>query len=211
MTSKSTGSSIAGKGTLLGVQEGDTDAIAKVFKRSEDRLRRLLHAVIGEHRTFDPEDVLQDLFLTTYDNPGKLLGNVESGKHIWNRIAQKAVWASKDVLKKENAQKRGKGRVRGETAFEKCDQKDGHDTRRGIAEFAVTTDDPAQVLMNKEFLNSFLESFPDDKVRLIAILHMRGVENVRIAEIVEMSERSIRRYISVISKKIDVFFKDSIT
>jgi DNA-directed RNA polymerase specialized sigma24 family protein len=101
-----------------------------------------------------------------------------------------------DNFRRENAAKRGAGRVVSEANLER---KDDNSTRVGLAQLvADEAPRPQDIAEMSEQLTILMGLLPRDDLKQIARLHLEGWKNHQIAEELEISTRSVERKLALV-------------
>ena len=186
---------------IEGLRSGDSAAVAAVWDRLSPSLQLAAGRVLGGYRvrTVSGEDVVGIAFLNC-------LNRLQNGgyEEISNRLMLSALFQTavkrhaKDEAAKEFAEKRGGGRVRGESAFK---GKPG-ETTPGFDQINDGMATPDSVLETTELFVQGIEQLGDDE-RTAAILKVDGYSNREIATELDCSvptvERKLRRIREVFS------------
>ena len=186
---------------IEGLRTGESDAVAAVWDRLSPSLQLSAGRVLESYRirTISGEDVVGVAFLNC-------LNRLQSGgyEEISNRLMLSALFQTavkrqaRDEAAKEYAEKRGGGRVRGESAFK---GKPGKATP-GFDQLNGGMATPDSVLEATELFVQLTEQLSGDE-RTAAILKVDGYSNREIATELDCSvptvERKLRRVREVFS------------
>ncbi len=180
------------------LKQGDSDAARQLWDRYFDRLTRLASRRLGNasRRIADEEDVAIDVFqsLCNGAEQGRFtqLGNRED---LWKLLVAISGMKAVDQIRRETAQKRGSGDVRGHSIIDSPGETGlgaGFDRfldAEPTPEFLVTLDE------EKKRLFSLLA---DDSQREVARLRLEGFSNNEIADQLGIALRSVERKIKVV-------------
>jgi DNA-directed RNA polymerase specialized sigma24 family protein len=171
------------------LKEGDERASQKLWERCYRRLvelaRRKLHPF--PRRVADEEDVALDAF-------GSFCNGVAAGRFprlddrndLWQILGVLAGWKSRDLKKREQAARRGGGRLRGESVF-------GDPALAGIDGVAGDEPTPELAALAAEECERLLGQLNDPVLRRVALLKMEGYANDEIAEQLGCVARTVER------------------
>jgi len=143
-------------------------------------------------RESDEEDVaarvLNSLFQRIADGRQTPPKNREE---LWKLLVGMTRNKSAEAARHKLAQKRGQGRVRGESAFKvRGDDSSDHG---GIHNVADPASDPKTAFEEAQQLTGILASLNDSQLRQIALLKMAGHTDQEIAELIGCSLRTVER------------------
>lgn len=186
---------------LLELARGSEAAAQQIWERYYEKLvrlarRRLTHS---RRRERDEEDVALSAFnsfcrgaaggrfprLTDRDDLWKILVTLVSRK----AVAQ---------LRREHAEKRGGGRVRGDSIF---GSPDSSSMPAGIGAVMGTEPSPELALLVAEECEELLDRLGDDTLRRIALLKLEGHGNEEIAETIGRGVRTVEQKLARIRDK----------
>ncbi|HKD38454.1 MAG TPA: ECF-type sigma factor [Pirellulales bacterium] len=109
-------------------------------------------------------------------------------------ITARKVWTQ---MRRQGADKRGAGRVRGESVFQQRDGDDGV----GIEQVLSREPTPELACLVAENCNNMLDSLGDETLRQIALFKLEGYTNEEIAERLECVPRTVERKLERIRDK----------
>lgn len=182
------------------VQEGESFAAHQLWSRFIGQLinaaRKHLRSL--PRRAVDEEDVAISAFdaFLRGAKEGRFK-QLETREDLWAVLAMLTERKAVGVLRKELAEKRGAGQIRGESVFEQMlGQYSGH---VGIAQPHAPA--PSVVEAFTLEVRELLDALKDDKLREIALLKMEGYKNREIAERLDSSLRAIERKLQLIRSK----------
>ncbi len=110
---------------LHGIKAGDSADIQRLWNRYFERLVRLAGAKLPGHcrRAFDEEDVAISAFQSFCDRAGQgQFPQLNGRDDLWRLLATLTVRKAVLMMRHQNRQKRGGGRVLGESAFQGRDK-----------------------------------------------------------------------------------------
>jgi hypothetical protein len=178
------------------LKEGDPRAAQKIWERYFSRLVQLAQQKLQAfpRRAADEEDVALSAF-------NSFCAGVAAGRFpqlhdrndLWHILVVLAGWKVRDLKKREQAAKRGGGRLRGESVF---DQGPAAAADAGIGGVAGDEPTPEFAAIVTEEYQRLIEQLGDDTLRQIALLKLEGYTNEEIAErlgcVVRTVERKLR-------------------
>lgn len=182
------------------LQEGDPRAADKLWDRYFHRLVALARTRLGEtpRRVADEEDVAVSVFQSLCQRAeGGQFDQVRDRDDLWRLIATITARKVIDQQRADLAQKRGGGKVRGESIVARAGALDSM-TDPGMDMFSGDEPTPAFLTQLAEEYEVLLEQLGDETLRKVACWKMEGLENDEIAEELGRSERSVRRKLEII-------------
>jgi DNA-directed RNA polymerase specialized sigma24 family protein len=182
---------------LQQLRAGDSAAARALWDRYLTRLINLARCRLRgvPKRAFDEEDVAApafDAFLRgVADGRFKKLNNRED---LWQVLVMLSERRAIGLVRQERAEKRGRGKTRGESVFEQevC----GASAHPGLDQFV----DPDAAEVDQFTLNvrCLLEGLGDDLLRRIAMAKLEGFSNKEIAQQVGIGLRGVERKLQLI-------------
>jgi DNA-directed RNA polymerase specialized sigma24 family protein len=119
---------------------------------------------------------------------------LENRNDLWHLLMVITLRKVADQIKSRRAQRRGGGKVRGESAFVTDDSDEG----RGIEQAVGQEPSPAFAVAMAEQCEVLLRALPKDDLRSIALLKMEGYTNPQIAERLTCSLATVERKLALI-------------
>jgi len=187
---------------ISGLAVGDQDAAQALWEQYFAKLmqyarRKLRSAPL---RTFDEEDVaLSAMFSFCRGMEAGRFERVEGRDDLWKLLV--TITARKIYAQQRRAmtEKRGGGKVRGESVFQRYDS-DG-DMQTGMA--AILGNEPTPELANMlvESTQQYLDCLDDENLRQIAQLKLEGWTNDEIAKRQSCVRRTVERKLERIREK----------
>lgn len=187
---------------LSGLQEGDDTAIEHLWTHCFPRMVRYSRSRLPANlrRAFDEEDVALSAFKSFCKaaEAGKA-DEIADREELWKLLTCITARKASGYIRREKTQKRGGGKVRGESIFL---QKGNSQSRfaGGIeniakdSEAAGNSEDVADVAIG------FIEDLQDEHVRAVALLRLEGFTVEEIAERMECGKRTVERRLRLIRK-----------
>lgn len=180
------------------LKAGDETAATRVWNHFYDRLVRLVCRRLrgAPRRAADEEDVVLSAFETFFrrakDGQFPRLADRDDLWHLLVKITErKAI----NQIRNQARQKRGGGKVRGESAFVHTG---ASSTEPGIHQFAGSEPTPEFAAVVAEGFRHLVDQLPDDQLRQIALLKMEGYTNEEIATRVNRSLPTIERRLRLV-------------
>ena len=186
---------------IAGLKEGEAEAMQRLWARYSARLTELAQQRLqgAPKRAADEEDIAQSVFhaLCRGAVAGRL-ENISNRDELWWLLLSITKQKIVDHIRRENAEKRGAGRVRQET--ELCGPEDEGGTfsldnligEEPTGEFLAILGEEHQRL---------LHLLRDDRLRKIANARIEGYTNPEIAEELSISTRSVERKLQLIRNR----------
>lgn len=188
-----------------GLKAGDEEAARKLWDRYVQRLIAAARKRLGAApcRVADEEDVVIDVFDTLCRGAAqghfpKLTDREDLWKLLLVLTRQKAV----DQIRRNVRQKRGGGKVRGDSIF-------GDETLAGgFDQFLAADPTPEFLTMLAEEHERLLAKLRNDTLRQVALGRMAGESNDEIAGELNISTRAVERKFQLIRKKWSADLKE---
>ena len=178
---------------------GDEDAITNIVNQSMDRLRRSISNRLpaGLRRHTDEDDVAQSVmksFIRGLRQEGhfKRLNDTNDLWQILGMLTNKKLITH---LRRHHAQKRGAGKVRGDSMFQRPDEDSVAPGFESVPDQNIPVVDEFVQIEDLDQLLALLES---DVLKNIALLKLEGYEHVEIADRLDISVRSVGRKMQII-------------
>ena len=186
---------------IRGLRAGNIDAIDIVVDRYFERIVRAAETIIAKNkmRASDGDDVAASVFesLWRLSETGQLTEFlVPDAGTLWQMLLRMTRRKVIDHMRRENADKRGGGQTMGESAFQKAGR--SHCSINNVAQSGMT---PSELVEFHEAEQKLMESLKDDQMREIATLRLEGFLIEEIGKRVGISDRSVKRKLSLIREK----------
>jgi RNA polymerase sigma factor (sigma-70 family) len=178
---------------------GDTNFDA-LFQRFFPRAVRLTKQVLhGAHpRAADEEDIalsaLKSLCLAILQ--GRIAG-AQSDEDLWRLVRWIARRKAIDYMRREKRQKRGAGKIHGESVFHNVESVDGE---LGLEQVPDQRISGAQRIMLEEERKHLFEELEDETLRQVATWKIEGFTNDEIAKRLGVCTRTVERKLKLIRK-----------
>lgn len=182
---------------LDGLKAGDDADIRRLWDRYFQQLVTIAGKKLPGHarREYDEEDVALSAFHSFCDRVGRgQFPDLSDRDDLWRLLvvitARKAIMS----IRHKTRQKRGGGRVLGESVF--MDGADGD--CEGIAGFLGREPTPEFAAQFAEDVERMLADLGDDTLRTIAVLKLEGHSSDEIANRIGTSKRTVDRKLNLI-------------
>ena len=183
---------------LEGMQKGEDWAFDMFFKKHYDRLVRFAKKKIGTFplRTLDEEDVamtaMNSLFNCLRENRLEAQSSIELWQMLISIMKRKLI----NLREKHFAQKRGGGKVRGDSIWEQSGEDNMFHEQPDMRSDIL----PGAQLELLETTDILFQQLPDDKLRQIARLLLEGYRTEDIANELNCVRRTVERKVAQIRK-----------
>jgi RNA polymerase sigma factor (sigma-70 family) len=180
---------------------GDLDAFEKIWQHYFEELLEVARGVMRQRKRWsivDEDDIVQNALLSVCRGfpKNKSYENVNSRESLWPILVAITKFKVADNFRRENAAKRGAGRVVSEANLERNAD---NSSRIGLAQ--LVSDDapkPQDIAEMSEQLTLLMGLLPRDDLKQIARLHLEGWKNNEIAEELQISTRSVERKLALV-------------
>jgi DNA-directed RNA polymerase specialized sigma24 family protein len=182
---------------LKGVKAGDNADIQRLWDRYFRRLIRLAGAKLPAHcrRSFDEEDVALSAFQSFCDRAGRgQFPQLSDREDLWRLLATITVRKALDSIRRQTRQKRGGGRVLGESAMLMGDDP----TNEALTEVLSKEPRPEEIAQFADDYRCFLAKLQDPVLLSIALSRLEGQSTREIAASKGVSTKTIERKLQLI-------------
>jgi DNA-directed RNA polymerase specialized sigma24 family protein len=182
---------------LDGIKSGDDIDIQRLWDRYFQRLVRLAGAKLPTHcrRAFDEEDVALSAFQSFCDRAGRgqfpQLGDRDD---LWRLLATITARKALERMRHQTRQKRGGGRILGESALLARQDADGE----GLGEILGREPAPEDAAQFADDYQRFLTRLQDPTLRSIALRRLEGQTAGQIAAAIRVSTKTVERKLHLI-------------
>jgi DNA-directed RNA polymerase specialized sigma24 family protein len=186
---------------LAQLQAGDRGAAQKIWQRYYARLVGLARARLRTlpRRAADEEDVA----LSAFDS---FCRGVEQGRfpdlhdrnNLWAVLATLTHHSAESLRQHEHRQKRGGGKVRGDSALAAPAESDGAE---GFARFAGREPTPDDVAAVTDLTEHLLGLLSNPLHRRVAVMNLEGYSDAEIAAAVGYAECTVERWLRLIRSR----------
>jgi DNA-directed RNA polymerase specialized sigma24 family protein len=183
---------------LEGLRAGDADDIQRLWDRYFHGLVRVAGARMrgGARRDYDEEDVALSAFHSLCDRVGHgQFPQLADRDDLWRLLVTITARKVIGAVRHQTRQKRGGGRVVGESAVMGADGLD-----EGMAQFLGREPTPEAAAQFTEDYERLLARLDDETLRTIALRKLEGHTNEAIADELGTSPRTVDRKLNLIRK-----------
>ncbi len=181
---------------LEGLKAGEAAGIDRLWDRYFHRLVGLAGARLLSHarRDYDEEDIALSAFHSFCDRVGRgQFPQLNDRNDLWRLLATITARKAIQRIREQNRQKRGGGRVLGESAVVSPGAVD-----EGMAQFLGREPEPGEAAEFNDDLDRLLGALGDPKLRTIALRKLEGYSSAEIAVQLGISARSVDRKLELI-------------
>jgi DNA-directed RNA polymerase specialized sigma24 family protein len=182
---------------ISGVKSGDETDIGQLWDHFFRRLVRLAGSKLPSHcrRSFDEEDVALSAFQSFCDGAGRgQFPQLNDREDLWNLLATLTIRKAIMTIRHQSRQKRGGGRVLGESALKPSHERDGE----RLAEFLSREPTPDEVACFSDQYHNLLSKLGDPVLITIAVRKLEGFTSEEIAGELGIASRTIDRKLRLI-------------
>jgi DNA-directed RNA polymerase specialized sigma24 family protein len=180
-----------------GIKAGDGTDIQRLWDRYFERLVRLASSRLPAHgrRSFDEEDVALSAFQSFCDRAGRgQFPQLSDRDDLWRLLGTITVRKALNTIRHQNRQKRGGGRVLGESALHAGEDADGE----GLAEVLDREPTPEEVARFADDYRHLLARLRAPSLRSVALQRLEGLSTREIAESLNVSTKTVERKLQLI-------------
>lgn len=184
------------------LEAGDDQATAELFGHCFPKLLRYARGRLpGKfRRVLDEEDVALSAFESLCRGARRgAYGDIHSRDELWRLLACITARKATRQIRYETREKRGGGRVRGNSIFAAKEPKDASDNN-GLEQVAGTQSSPEAIAEMSDECQRLLDALEDPNLQTIALLRLEGYSVAEIAERIGCAKRSAERRLSLIRK-----------
>lgn len=186
---------------IISLRHGSSRAAQEIWERYYGQLMRIANQRLGDvrRRAADEEDVVQEAFASFFRSvQAGRFPQLDDRDDLWQILLMLTDRRAKDRMRKELAEIRGGGDVRGESVFLRAgeDSSDGPGLNR--VEGYEPTPETVDALL--DFLRARWGTFQDETLSEIALDKLQGYSNTEIAEKHSMALRSVERKLQLIRR-----------
>lgn len=190
---------------LNGLKAGHADAAQKLWERYVEQIVRVANRRLGgrPRRAADEQDIAQEAFANFFRSvEAGRFPQLDDRNDLWQVLVLLTDRTANRLLRRELAEKRGAGKVQGESAFS-GGQSGSAASSFGIAQQADAEPSPESVTALIRALESSLEKLPDESMRQIALDKLQGYTDKEIAVRRGIALRSVERKLSIIRRILE--------
>jgi DNA-directed RNA polymerase specialized sigma24 family protein len=186
---------------LQGVKAGDSADIERLWNGYFQRLVRLAGAKLPGHcrRAFDEEDVAISAFQSFCHRAGRgEFPQLNGRDDLWRLLAMLTVRKAAGTMRDQTRQKRGGGRVLGESAFGVGARDGKTETCSGISTILSREPTPDDAARFADAFDQLFARLADQTLRTIALRKLKGDTVEEVAASLGTSTRTIDRKLRLI-------------
>lgn len=190
---------------LHGLKAGHADAAQKLWERYVEQVVRVANRRLGgrARRAADEQDIAQEAFASFFRSvEAGRFPQLDDRNDLWQVLVLLTDRTANKLLRHELAEKRGAGKVQGESAFAGGLSESAANSF-GIAQQADTEPSPESVTALIRALESSFEKLPDEVMRQIALDKLQGYTDKEIAARRGIALRSVERKLSIIRRILE--------
>lgn len=183
------------------LKRGDSLAAQKLWERYVDQLARLARKHLGQtpRRVADEEDVALAAFASFCEAAkARRFAKLDDRDDLWQVLLMLTERKAIDQIRRERAQKRGGGDVRGESALEGGDS--GESGPPGLGRVVDTQPTPEFAALAAEQLERLFRALKNPKLERIALDKMAGYTNQEIADRLGTNLTDVERKLRLIRR-----------
>jgi DNA-directed RNA polymerase specialized sigma24 family protein len=184
-----------------GLKGGDQEAARKLWEGYFGKLARLVRGKLPDHtrRAFDEEDVALSAFKSFCAGVAEdRFPQLHDRDNLWAVLLVIGVRKAQTYLERHNRQKRGGGKVRGESVF----LRPGANGSEPVGLDALVSEEPTPAFAAQvtEECQRLLDSLGGDALRGVAVLKMQGHTIDEIAARTGTTKRAVQRRLEIIRR-----------
>ena len=183
------------------IREGDSLAVQAVWERYFPELVRLAREKLRgtPRRVADEEDIAASVMESLFRAAKKGRFSDLANRHdLWRLLLGMTARKVVDLKRRETRQRRGGGRVKGESVFGGTDSSSEY---AGLAEIIGDAPTPEFAAMVAEECQRLLKLLDEPDLETLAVAKMEGYTNEEIAKRLGCSVRTVERRLRLIRKK----------
>jgi RNA polymerase sigma factor (sigma-70 family) len=183
---------------IASLKHGDSEAVQQLWKKYSTALLRLARSRIKNlsQRAADEDDVAQSVFISLCRGASAgRFANVTNRDELWWLLVAMTVQKTIDLARKEQAQKRGAGRVQSEVTVSY--------PKGGSGDFSLDSlvgnhPTPELLAIMDEEHRRLMAMLRNDQLRKIALWRIEGYTVGEVAERLAITSRSVERKLQLI-------------
>lgn len=175
------------------LQEGDEAAATEIWEAYYRRLLGLARVRMNQlpKRAVDEEDIVLNAFDSFFRGvKEQRFVDLADRTSLWRILAMLTSRKVAREIEQRMSQKRGEGKVRGESVFQPTDDGDGP----GLGDHQWDSmQQPDFLAQMREEMDGLLARLEDEELRTIAMMKLEGSTNKEIADHLGVTERTVER------------------
>ena len=187
---------------LEALKRGDKSAANEIISEYFDRVlvaaRKRLQ--IRNAKGSEPEDIAVSVFESLWRKANEKSfseDDLATPEELWRLLARMIQFKTDSHARKQMAQKRGAGAVRGESIFAKADGGE----LPGLESQKSPGFTPQEIMELDEGFSELMAQLEDDTLQKIAVRRMEGYKIAEIANEFDKSERWVKRKLELIRER----------
>lgn len=196
---------MAGEGSITHwiheVQEGDHVAARRLWERYYQRLVHLARIRLGTspRRVFDEDDLASRVFESFFQaaSAGRF-PNLSDRDELWRLLIKMTAQKAIDLNRHDARQRRGAGKVRGESVFDSTTE-----GRQALTQIIGNEPNPEFVATMKEQVGMMMQTLQSEELQQLAVGKLEGFSNAELAAKFDCSERTVERRLKLIRRKLE--------
>jgi DNA-directed RNA polymerase specialized sigma24 family protein len=180
-----------------GLKDGENQVIQRLWDRYFDRLVRLAASRMprDRRRELDEEDVALSAFQSFCDRAARgQFPRLDDRNDLWRVLATLTTRKLFDTLRRQSRQKRGGGRVLGESAVDAQGDAEGE----GLARVLGREPTPADAAALADDCERLFARLDDPVLKTIALRKLEGFSSEEIAAELKVSVRTVDRKLGLV-------------
>ena len=176
---------------LAGVKLGDEAAAARIVERYSHELLALANQRLprSRRRSFDADDVVQSAFASMFRRAKEgAFAELQDRDNLWRLLVTMVRRKTFNAVRGETAQRRGGGRVAGESGFD----------ANSLVDPAQDQPTPELAAVMHESLAILLERLSDEELQQIALLKLEQYTDDEVAQRIGRSRATVERRLRLI-------------
>jgi RNA polymerase sigma factor (sigma-70 family) len=183
------------------MKDGSPDSQEKLWARCFATIVRVARQRLGSapRRVSDEEDVAVGVFNNLFraGSEGRL-PKITDRESLWRLLISMTANSAKNAIRDERREKRGGGRVRGESIADLTHLNLSTDGPSALDNLIADQPTPDSIVAIDELIRQWLDRLPDDEHRKVALLRLEGYTNEEISNSTKISLRTVERRIKKI-------------
>jgi RNA polymerase sigma factor (sigma-70 family) len=178
------------------LSDGDSLAAEKIWQHYYDRLVRLARNKLaaGRRRVADEEDVVVVAFNSFFRGVEQgRFPKLEDRHDLWQLLVMLTARKAIDQIQHECRQKRGGGKILGESIYQRNSEPDP-----GLAEVIGDEPSPEFAAQMAEHMEQLLRALNDATLERVALAKLEGFSNQEIADQLQCGLRTVERKLKLI-------------
>jgi DNA-directed RNA polymerase specialized sigma24 family protein len=184
------------------LRAGDANAAQHLWQRFVERLVRLARRKLGglPRRAADEEDIAISVFDAAFRGiKDGGFSKLSDRDDLWQILVMLTERKAVNLKRRAGAHKRGRGQIRGESAFMKG--AGDKSSAAGLSQFAEYEFTPEFAAAASDHLSRLLAKLPDDTLRKVAVGKLMGYTNLELSDRLNLSLRAVERKLNILRRE----------